>query len=398
MRSMIPTLCALTLTALLAPTATADSTTANNATAEPAAAGSTVVKIAAPDGVQLAATYTSPGKPGPGVMLLHMCNSDRSAWTGLADQLAARGIHSLAVDYRGYGDSGGDRGEGPEGRRTRAELWPGDIDAAFEFLRSRPGVNQARIGAGGGSCGVDQSIDLARRHPGKVTSLVLLAGSVGDEGTTFLAENPWLPIFGSASLDDGQAVSSMRWLLGFSSHPDNRFVEYAHGGHGTEMFAVHDDLEPTIVEWFEKHLIESPIHKPEKVTAAPGPSQQIWQELVTPGGVARLAEKLKASQNVVLPPESAINAEGYRLIGAGETQRAIELLAFNTKAFPRSANALDSLGDAYLADGQPEKAADFARQAIAAIPGDSSISEDFARAVRESAESKLEAGAKDGDG
>ena len=392
MRPKTLTLCALALTALLASTATADPTATNNATAEPAAAGSTVVKIAAPDGVQLAATYTSPGKPGPGVLLLHMCNSDRSAWTGLTDKLAARGIHSLAVDYRGYGDSGGERGEGVEGQRMRSELWPGDVDAAFEFLRSRPGVNQAGIGAGGGSCGVDQSIDLARRHPGQVTALVLLAGGVGDEGTSFLAENPWLPVFGSASLDDGQAVSGMRWLLGFSSHPDNRFVEYAHGGHGTEMFAAHDDLEPTIADWFEKYLIESPIRKPEKVAAAPGPSQQIWQELMAPGGVARLSEKLKASQNVVLPPESAINAEGYRLIGAGETKRAIEFLAFNAKAFPKSANALDSLGDAYLADGQPQKAADFARRAIAAIPDDSSISEDFARAVRESAESKLDAG------
>ncbi len=96
----------------------------------------------------------------------------------------------------------------------------------------------------------------------------------------------------------------------------------------------------------------------------------------------------------MLPPEGAINAEGYRLIGAGETRKAIEILAFNAEAFPHSANALDSLGDAYLAAGQPAKAAELARRAIAAIPKDPGISEDFAQAIRESAESKLGAGTK----
>ncbi len=415
MRSTTATLSALALATLLALTAAADPTTTDSNLADTAPAGSTMVEIAAGDGIKLAATYTSPGKPGPGVLLLHMCNSERTAWTDLAGKLAASGIHSLAFDYRGYGDSGGERTDGAAEQRMRNEVWPGDVDAAFEFLRSRPGVDRARVGAGGGSCGVSQSIALARRHPGEVTTLVLLAGGVDGDGTTFLADNPWLPILGTASRDDGQAVSGMRWTLGFSSHPDNHFLEYPHGGHGTEMFAVHDDLEPQIADWFEQHLVKQPVRRPEKVNPRPGPSHRLWQELMTPGGFARFAELLKAGRAggaqteragaggaqteragaaVALPPEGSINAEGYRLIGAGDIERAIELLAFNVEAFPQSANALDSLGDAYLAGGQPQKAAELARRAIAAITGDSSISEDFARTVRESAESKLTAGSK----
>lgn len=384
MRTRLPTLSTLALAALLAWPATAEST----------AVGSTVVEVTAADGVKLAATYTSPGKPGPGVLLLHMCNSDRSAWKGLAAKLAARGIHSLAFDYRGYGDSGGERLEGAEQRQVRTEKWPGDVDGAFELLRSRPGVDRARIGAAGGSCGVDQAVALARRHPGEVTALALLAGGVDGDGTTFLVENPWLPILASASRDDGQAVGTMRWMIGFSSHPENRFLEYPHGGHGTEMFAVHADLEPKIADWLQHHLIDKPARRPDRFAAEPGPSYRLWQEFTAPGGVARFAERLRASPDAAaeLPPEAAINAEGYRLIGTGETEKAIEILAFNVEAFPRSANALDSLGDAYVAAGQPTKAADFARRAIAAIPDDPTISEDFARAIRESAEGKLKAG------
>ena len=357
----------------------------------PALAESTSVELEAPDGARLAATYTSAPEPGPGVLLLHMCNSDRSAWTDLAGMLAARGIHSLALDYRGFGDSSGE-----QRREDRGQLWPGDIDNAFEYLRSRPGVDGTHVGAAGGSCGVNQAVQLARRHPGEVQTLVLLAGGTDDDSEAFLAENPWLPVLASASRDDGRAVEGLRWSLGFSSYPGNRFLEYQHGGHGTEMFAVHADLEPAMAKWFEQHLVRRPVKMPADVAARPGPSGLLMAELAAPDVMDRLAARLRAAkargEDLPRPLETAINTEGYRRINAGETSQAIEILAFNVETFPRSANALDSLGDAYLADGQPEKAAALARRTIAAIAADSGLGEDFANALRESAEGKLEPG------
>jgi hypothetical protein len=38
------------------------------------------VDITSPDGTKLKATYYPAAKPGPGVLLLHMCNSNRQAW------------------------------------------------------------------------------------------------------------------------------------------------------------------------------------------------------------------------------------------------------------------------------------------------------------------------------
>src|SRR5688572_24016662 len=67
------------------------------------------VSIKAPDGDVLRATYYAAAKPGPGVLLLHMCNTDRKSWEPLGSQLAAAGIHVLALDYRGYGESTGER-------------------------------------------------------------------------------------------------------------------------------------------------------------------------------------------------------------------------------------------------------------------------------------------------
>src|SRR5579862_3800021 len=66
------------------------------------------VDIKASDGIVLKASYFSPGRPGPAMLLLHQCNMDRHAWDGLAKDLADAGFHVLTVDYRGYGDSGGE--------------------------------------------------------------------------------------------------------------------------------------------------------------------------------------------------------------------------------------------------------------------------------------------------
>src|SRR5918997_783355 len=53
------------------------------------------VDIRTPDGTILKASYFSPGKPGPGVLLLHQCRLDRHAWDRLDADLARPGMHVL---------------------------------------------------------------------------------------------------------------------------------------------------------------------------------------------------------------------------------------------------------------------------------------------------------------
>ena len=105
------------------------------------------------------------------------------------------------------------------------DAWPGDVDAALAFLLAQPGVDKAHVGAGGGSCGVNQAVQLARRHP-NVISLVLLAGPTDRTGREFLQQTRWLPVFAAAAADDqfdAQAPQSMQWLAELSGNPRNRF-------------------------------------------------------------------------------------------------------------------------------------------------------------------------------
>ena len=221
------------------------------------------VTFSAADGTRLKGTYYAAAKPGPAVLLLHMCNTTRKSWEPLGPQLAAAGIHALSVDYRGFGESGGDRFDAlrpQDAQNTINEKWPGDIDTAFDFLLAQPGVDKTRVGAAGGSCGVNQAVRLARRHP-EVRSLVLLAGGLDAEGLTYVTETNWLPIFAAAAADDqydDDAPGLMQWILAMSGNPRNKFSGFKDGKHGTEIFGPHPELPKQIVAWYDRHAREAP--------------------------------------------------------------------------------------------------------------------------------------------
>src|ERR1700756_1332941 len=208
------------------------------------APGLRVVDLTATDGTKLKATFFPAGKPGPGVLLLHQCNSQRKSWDGLATQLAAAGISVLTLDYRGYGES---EGKAPkdlpqaEGMKVLNEKWPSDVDVAYNYLVSQPGINAKVVGAGGASCGVNLAIHLAIRRP-EVKSLVLLSGNADREGRAFLSKSERMPVLLSAADDDAGAVELMQWLYSLSTNPGSRFLEYPNGGHGGNIFGAPRDL------------------------------------------------------------------------------------------------------------------------------------------------------------
>jgi cyclase len=54
--------------------------------------------------------------------------------------------------------------------------------------------------------------------------------------------------------------------------------------------------------------------------------------------------------------ENQINALGYALLGAGRVKDAISIFILNVEEYPNSANTYDSLGEAYMTDGNKELA------------------------------------------
>lgn len=195
------------------------------------------VDIVTPDFVVLKASYFSPGKPGPGILLIHQCNMDRRAWDPLTPDLVRAGFHVLTYDQRGFGETAG--GAADEKKSL------GDAEAAYSYLRSKADVEKGRIAAGGASCGVTYSAALARAHP-DITALLLLSGGANDASKAYVRATPSLAVFGAAADREAEDIRS---VVRASRHTQSVLRTVRGSAHGVAMFDTDPDLKPSIVKW-----------------------------------------------------------------------------------------------------------------------------------------------------
>ncbi|HMC28815.1 MAG TPA: alpha/beta hydrolase [Verrucomicrobiae bacterium] len=355
-----------------------------------------VVDLMAPDGLKLKGTFSGTAASGPGVLLLHQCNRQRKVWDDLVTRMTAAGMNVMTVDLRGYGDSEGT----PIDKLTPEEInlvfnqkMPLDVETAYKFLIAQPTVSPGILVAGGASCGVNQSVHLALKHP-EIKALVLLSEITDLDGRNFLRAHPSLPLFLATAEDDTDPGVSdlMQWLSTFSTNAHTKFVRYKTGGHGVEMFAAHPELPTTIVDWVTI-AVRSPNVATAKGPPNVSPETQFLDSLDQPGAAANSAQLYAAASgknpNGPVVSELVLNRLGYDHLQDGDKKGAIAILKLNASLYPNSPNVYDSLGDAYLADGQNDLARQNAQKAIELLAHDTTDPEDRRKGIRESAEQKL---------
>ena len=88
----------------------------------------------------------------------------------------------------------------------------------------------------------------------------------------------------------------------------------------------------------------------------------------TTGALAAVTGAIGNSENRFFGPEADINTLGYRLLDSNRAA-AIAVFRINTRAFPKSANTWDSLGEALIVDGQREAGIAAYRKALELSPG-----------------------------
>ncbi len=144
--------------------------------------------------------------PVPAVLMLHGFASVRDEvgemYKNLAAELGKRGIASLRIDFRGWGESAGD---------MVASTVPGQVEdaaTAYTYLTTLEFVDPARIGLIGFSMGGAIAITSAGENPDWYQSLVLWSTSV-DLGASFLEE------LGQDNFDtaaaEGQVTIDLGW-------------------------------------------------------------------------------------------------------------------------------------------------------------------------------------------
>lgn len=111
---------------------------------------------------------------------------------------------------------------------------------------------------------------------------------------------------------------------------------------------------------------------PKPATAELPRLSELLQRTITDEGIDAAVARYRVLREQGFPgareSEGNTNGLGYKLLGKRETRAAIQLFQLNIETHPGSANAHDSLGEAYLAAGERELAIASFERALAIEP------------------------------
>jgi pimeloyl-ACP methyl ester carboxylesterase len=178
------------------------------------------VQITATDGAQLVGHLA--GHEGPGIVFGHMYPADQRSWTSFAEEMARAGFRTLTFDFRGYGESGGEKDIAAIDR---------DMEGAYRFLIGRKIRPVFLVGA---SMGGTAALIVAARVP--VAGVATLSAPVafrGLDAAPVLARLTTRKLFIAAEADAPAADAAKH----FATHaPDPKTIQFVPGAdHGTTL-------------------------------------------------------------------------------------------------------------------------------------------------------------------
>ena len=217
------------------------------------------VEFLTEDSVAIVGTWNHVDVPNAwAVLLLHMMPADRKSWEDFSALLTRKGMHTLAIDLRGHGESYG----GPQGYRNFSdkELQKSifDVETAVAFLKSK---NVEEVLFAGASIGASLALWYLAEHK-ETKAGILLSPGFDYRGirTKPLVErlNPGQAVlYVGDTLDkfsSGEScadVAEELWRL-TPTGVDKEKIILTGAGHGTTMLEREAGLSDRLQNWLNK--------------------------------------------------------------------------------------------------------------------------------------------------
>lgn len=207
------------------------------------------------DGVTIAGLYRHAEGAHAAVLLLHMMPATKESWDDFAEELAAKGISSLAIDLRGHGESlmqGGEKLNYREFEDEEHQAYRIDVEAAADWLKKKEGMTDERFAVIGASIGSNLALRYAYEHP-EVRGAIALSPGVDYHGVLTrdavggAAAHQKLLI--AVSGEDELSHLSVKKLEEIDAEAEVKYVHLENAGHGTTMFEKNPAFMRDALDW-----------------------------------------------------------------------------------------------------------------------------------------------------
>ena len=247
------------------------------------------IRLMTRDDLELAGVYYPVAtNSAAAVLLIHSYGKNHEEWGPVAPLFQENGIAVLAIDLRGHGDS--TRRLTADGVKTldyhnfspqdfTAMLL--DINQAYDWLSTQPGIDAKRIAVVGSSIGANLALRYAAFND-EVAGLILISPGLvyhdlrTDDVITKYGRRPLRIV---VSRDDVFAFESSRRLIDLRQHAgqaveSNELIACSGTLHGSTMLTGVKGLSAVVFGWLEDTLSVTPTEPlPGQILPAPSTNQ-----------------------------------------------------------------------------------------------------------------------------
>jgi pimeloyl-ACP methyl ester carboxylesterase len=209
------------------------------------------VKISARDGVEVAGLWWDKGG-SRSALLLHMMPATKESWIPLAEQLFAKGLNVLAIDFRGHGESGG--GDYKSFANQEHQKYILDAESGLGFLREH--YPDCEVVLAGASIGANIALQAMVNDNSLHQSVALSAGLdyYGVKAEDFVGKlSREQQVLFVGSLDDlrggGMDCGYMAENLYTHATCQKEKLIFETGGHGTDLLTTHPELADKVLDF-----------------------------------------------------------------------------------------------------------------------------------------------------